>query len=96
MNQDLMLFEAEAVAAEAAKCDAQRAAEQHEREAKAAAKVLLQAARDKIKAEKLAKTEDWRRRTLRAFYRQRSARDDGQRQGQQLRSGHDRPGRRYG
>ncbi len=66
MNQDLMFFEAEAIAAEAAKCDAQRAAEQHEREAKAAAKVLLQAARDKIKAEKQAKTEDWRRKTSQA------------------------------
>ena len=66
MNQDLMFFEAEAVAVEAAKCEAQRAAEQHERDAKAAAKVLLQAARDKIKAEKQAKTEDWRRRTAQA------------------------------
>jgi len=66
MNQDLMFFEAEAIAIKVAKCDAQRAAEQHEREAKAAAKVLLQAARDKIKAEKLAKTEDWRRRTAQA------------------------------
>ena len=66
MNQDLMPFEAEAVAIEAAKCEAQRAAERHEREAKAAAKVLLQAARDKIKAEKQAKTEDWRRKTSQA------------------------------
>ena len=66
MNQDLMFFEAEAVATEAAKCEAQRAAEQHERDAKAAAKVLLQAAREKMKAEKLAKTEDWRRRTAQA------------------------------
>jgi hypothetical protein len=66
MNQDLMFFEAEAVALEAAKCEAQRAAERHEREAKAAAKVLLQAARDKIKAEKQAKTEDWRRKTSQA------------------------------
>jgi hypothetical protein len=64
--QDLMFFEAEAVEAEAAKCEAQRASEQHERDAKAAAKVLLQAAREKIKAEKLAKTEDWRRRTAQA------------------------------
>jgi hypothetical protein len=62
MNQDLMFFEAEAVAIEAAKCDAQRATEQHEREAKAATKVLLQVAREKIKAEKLAKADDWRRR----------------------------------
>jgi hypothetical protein len=66
MNQNLMFFEAEAEAAEAAKCEAQRAAEQHERDAKAAAKVLLQAAREKIKAEKQSKTEDWRRRTAQA------------------------------
>jgi hypothetical protein len=51
MNQDLMFFEAQAVAVEAAKCEAQRAAEQHEREAKAAAKVLLQAQRTQRKAE---------------------------------------------
>jgi hypothetical protein len=62
MNQDLMFFEAEAVAVEAAKCEAQRAAEQHERDAKAAAKVLLQAAREKIKAEKVSRADDWRRR----------------------------------
>ena len=66
MNQDLMFFEAEAFAVEAAKCEAQRAAERHEHEAKAAAKVLLRAARDKIKAEKQAKTEDWRRKTSQA------------------------------
>jgi hypothetical protein len=54
MNQDLMFFEAEAVAVEAAKCEAQRAAERHEREAKAAAKVLLKARRDKRKAEEEA------------------------------------------
>ena len=66
MNQDLMFFEAAAIAAESAKCEAQRAAEQHEREAKAAAKVLLQAAREKIKQEKHLKTEDWRRRTAQA------------------------------
>ena len=63
MNQNLMPFEAEAVAAEAAKCDAQRAAEQHEREAKAAAKVLLQAQRTQRKAEEeIAKsTRRWKR-----------------------------------
>ena len=63
MNQDLMIFEAETVAAEAAKCDAQRAAEQHEREAKAAAKVLLQAQRTQRKAEEeIAKnTRRWKR-----------------------------------
>jgi hypothetical protein len=66
MNQDLMPFEAAAVALEAEKCAAQRAAEQHEHDAKAAAKVLLQIARQKIKAEKQAKTEDWRRRTSQA------------------------------
>jgi hypothetical protein len=54
MNQDLMFFEAEAVAVEAAKCEAQRAGERHEREAKAAAKVLLKAQRDKRKAEEEA------------------------------------------
>ena len=67
MNQDLMFFEAEAIAAEAAKCEAQRAAEKHEREAKAAAKVLLQAAREKIKAMMFwaspVAPKPWRRRT---------------------------------
>lgn len=66
MSQSLLFFEAAAVAEEAAKCDAQRAAEQHEREAKAAQKVLLQAARDKIKAEKQSRADDWRRRTAQA------------------------------
>ena len=55
--QHLMFFEAEAVAAEAAKCEAQRTAEQHERDAKAAAKVLQQFQRDLRKAEKQSKTE---------------------------------------
>ena len=66
MHQDLMFFEAEALAAAAAKCDAQHSAEQQARAARTAAKVLLQAARDKIKAEKQAKTEDWRRKTSQA------------------------------
>jgi hypothetical protein len=66
MNQHLMFFEAEAVAADSAKCEAQRAAEQHEREAKEAAKVLLQFQRDQRKAEKQAKTEEWRRKTSQA------------------------------
>ena len=46
-----MPFEAETVAAEAAKCEAQRAAERHEREAKQAAKILAAAQRQKRKAE---------------------------------------------
>ena len=50
-SQDLMPFEAETVAIEAAKCEAQRAAEQHEREAKQAAKILAALARQKRKAE---------------------------------------------
>jgi hypothetical protein len=50
-TQALMPFEAEAVAAEAAKCEAQRAAERHEREAKEAARALAKIARDKAKAE---------------------------------------------
>ena len=66
MNQDLLPFEAETIAAEEQARAARTAAEQHERKAKAAAKVLLQAARDKIKAEKQCKTEDWRRRTAQA------------------------------
>ncbi len=65
-----MPFEAAAIAAEAmaraARTDAQRAAEQHEREAKAAAKVLRQIASAKAKAEKLARADDWRRRTAQA------------------------------
>jgi hypothetical protein len=62
MNQELMPFEAEAQASEELARAARTAAEQHEREAKAAQKVLLQAARDKIKAEKQARADDWRRR----------------------------------
>ena len=63
MNQDLMMFEAEAVAVEAAKCDAQRAAEQQARAARTAAKVLLQAQREQRKAEEeIAKnTRRWKR-----------------------------------
>jgi hypothetical protein len=64
--QDLMFFEAEAVAVEAAKCKVQRAAEQHEREAKQAAKVLCQIASAKAKAEKVSCADDWRRRTAQA------------------------------
>jgi len=54
MNQDLMPFEAEAVAAEAAKCEVQRAAERHEREAKAATKAIADSQREKRKAEEEA------------------------------------------
>ena len=56
-------FEVATLAIEAAKCEAQRVAEQHEREAKQAAKVLAQIARDKIKAEEqMAKnTRRWKR-----------------------------------
>jgi hypothetical protein len=56
-------FEAEAVAIEAAKCEAQRAAEQHEREAKQAAKILAALARQKRRAEEeMAKnTRRWKR-----------------------------------
>ncbi|MGZ4962775.1 MAG: hypothetical protein ACXWIU_04665 [Limisphaerales bacterium] len=50
-HQSLMPFEAATVAAEAAKCEAQRAAEQHEREAKQAAKILANIQREKRKAE---------------------------------------------
>ena len=49
--QALMPFEAEAFAIEAAKCEAQRAAEQHEREAKQAAKILAARQREQRKAE---------------------------------------------
>ena len=62
-TQDLMPFEAAPVAAEAAKCEAQRAAEQHEREAKAAAKILAARQRAQRKAEEeMAKnTRRWKR-----------------------------------
>ena len=65
-TQNLMPFEAETVAIEAAKCEAQRAAEQHEREAKAAANVLLKAQREQRKAEEeIAKnTCRWKRAEL--------------------------------
>ena len=65
-TQNLMPFEAETVAIEAAKCEAQRAAEQHEREAKAAANILLKAQREQRKAEEeIAKnTCRWKRAEL--------------------------------
>ena len=62
-TQNLMPFEAEACAIEAAKCEAQRAAEQHEREAKQAAKILADRQRELRKAEEeMAKnTRRWKR-----------------------------------
>ena len=51
MKQDLMIFEAEAIAIEAAKCAAQRVAEQEARAANTARKVLLREQRKQIKAE---------------------------------------------
>lgn len=53
-SQTLLIFEQAAIDAEAAKCEAQRAAERHEREAKAAARVLLQRQRQARKAEEEA------------------------------------------
>ena len=46
-----MPFEAAIVSAEVAKCEAQRAAEQHEREAKQAAKVIATRQREQRRAE---------------------------------------------
>jgi hypothetical protein len=62
-TQDLMPFESATVAAEAAKCEAQRAAEQHEREAKQAAKILAARQREQRRAEEeMAKnTRRWKR-----------------------------------
>lgn len=62
-TQALMPFEAAIVAAESAKCEAQRAAEQHEREAKQAAKILAARQREQRKAEEeMAKnTRRWKR-----------------------------------
>jgi hypothetical protein len=62
-TQVLMPFEAAAVAADLAKCDAQRAAEQHARETKQAAKILAALAREKRDAEEeMAKnTRRWKR-----------------------------------
>ena len=62
-TQDLMPFEAAAVAADLAKCDAERAAEQHESEARQAAKILAALARQKRDAEEeMAKnTRRWKR-----------------------------------
>ncbi len=62
-TQALMPFEAETVAAEAAKCEAQRAAEQHERDAKQAAKILAVRQREQRKAEEeMAKNKRrWKR-----------------------------------
>src|SRR6185503_6246608 len=53
-SQNLFSFEQATVDAEAAKCEAQRAAEKQEREAKAAARVLLQRQREARKAEEEA------------------------------------------
>ena len=65
-TQNLMPFEAEAFAIEAAKCEAQRAAEQHEREAKQAAKILAKRQREQRKAEEeMAKNNRrWKRAEL--------------------------------
>jgi hypothetical protein len=66
-TQDLMPFEAEAFAIEAAKCEAQRAAEQQARaartEAKQAAKILAARQREQRRAEEeMAKnTRRWKR-----------------------------------
>ena len=62
-TQDLMPFEAAAVTAEAAKCEAQRATERHDREAKQAAKILAALQRQKRKAEEeMAKnSRRWKR-----------------------------------
>ena len=65
-TQNLMPFEAEAFAIEAAKCEAQRAAEQHEREAKQAVKILAAHQRAQRKAEEeIAKnSRRWKRAEL--------------------------------
>ena len=62
-TQALMPFEAAIVAAEAAKCEDQRAAEEHEREAKQAAKVIAAHQREQRRAEEeMAKnTRRWKR-----------------------------------
>jgi hypothetical protein len=62
-SQSFLAFEQETRAAEAAKCEAQRAAEQHEREAKQAAKILADRQREQRKAEEeMAKnTRRWKR-----------------------------------
>ena len=65
-TQALMPFEAEAFVIEAAKCEAQRAAEQHALEAKAAAQILAARQREQRKAEEeIAKnTRRWKRAEL--------------------------------
>ena len=65
--QSLFTFEQIVVEAEAAKCEAQRVAEQQARDAKIAARVLAQAAREKIKAEEeMAKSQRRREREHKA------------------------------
>ena len=61
--QSFFLFEADQIAAEAAKCEAQRFAERHERETKQAAKILAQRQREQRKAEEeMAKnSRRWKR-----------------------------------
>ena len=61
-----MPFERAEQEAEAAKCEAQRAAERHEREAKKAAAVLRHVAAEKAKAERVSRADDWRRRMSQA------------------------------
>ena len=74
MNQDLMPFEAEA-----AKCEVQRAAERHEREAKAATKAIADSQREKRKAEEEAA------KSHRRFARQVSRRNHRHRRASQAR-----------
>jgi hypothetical protein len=63
MNQNLMFFEAEAVAAEVAKCEAQRAAEQQGRAVRNAAKAIVARQREQRNAEEeIAKnSRRWKR-----------------------------------
>jgi len=77
MNQSLLTFEQAIVEAEAAKCEAQRAAECHEREAKHAAKILAASQREKRKAEEEA-AKSWRRFQRDAVRRERTPHEHAQ------------------
>jgi len=71
MIQTLLRFEQATVDAEAAKCEAQRTAERHEREAKAAARLIIQRQRENRKAEKES-AKSWRRFQRDAARRERT------------------------
>jgi len=70
-SQTLLSFEQATLDAEAAKCEAQRTAERHEREAKAAARLIIKRQPDARKAEEES-AKSWRRFLRDAARRERT------------------------